>query len=430
MKTGRNVSNARQLRRLLGCLLAILIAGSVPVMAAENVAPGTVVHGHVDLAGKQVVLPVGDWIVAGRAAETLPSLAGVPYGAIDSLVLLKLADKPAKTVAAFVIARRNAIAITDGWGVAPECQRTDILLAVVYQDDEGHSFCGFINHVVSAVDPESDPAWKQAVDYANAQGLSLPATWLMAGFRLSDLSNVLDVRYNFNPDLQGVASVPATSWASSPWSRRQIFGEDTATGTRSVVSSLFNRIAFWRAPPPAAEPAAGPQAQARADLVNGLKDWVARMRYPVQFGFDNRADELAPVPMPWTTSPDAPVPELAIRLATLSQLFDRHIISRAEYERQRAIAVGLSAAEAGNRWTAEELTVVKAITDQVSGAVGYFGSDLLYTGTIQTASQIWGFDQFLDLVRYSAQEYLWQKFGPRKLGISEAVAFPGAGIDG
>jgi hypothetical protein len=314
--------------------------------------------------------------------------------------------------------------------VAPECQRTDILLAVVYQDDEGHSFCGFINHVVSAVDPESDPAWKQAVDYANAQGLSLPATWLMAGFRLSDLSNVLDVRYNFNPDLQGVASVPATSWASSPWSRRQIFGEDTATGTRSVVSSLFNRIAFWRAPPPAAEPAAGPQAQARADLVNGLKDWVARMRYPVEFGFDNRADELAPVPMPWTASVDEPMPELAIRLATLSQLLDRHIVSRAEYERQRAIAVGLSAAEASNHWTAEELTVVKAITDQVSGAVGYFGADLLYTGTIATASQIWGFDQFLDMLRYSAQEYLWQKLGPRKLGISEAVAFPGSGIDG
>ena len=399
-------------------------------MAAEIATPGTVVHDRVDLAGKQIVLPAGDWIVAGRAAETLPSLAGVPYGAIDSLVLLKLADKPAKTVAAFVIARRNAIAITDGWGVAPECQRTDILLAVVYQDDEGHSYCDFVNHVLSAVEPTSDPAWKQAVDYANAQGLSLPSTWLMAGFRLSDLRDVLDVRYNFNPDLQGIASTPATSWASSPWSRRQIFGEETATGTPSVASSLFNRIAFWRGPPPAAEPAAGPQAEARAELVNGLKDWLARMRYPVEFGFDNRAADLAPVPMPWTISVDEPVPELAIRLATLSQLLDRHIISRAEYERQRAIAVGLSAAEAGNHWSAEELTVVKAITDQVSGSIGYFGSDLLFTGTIQTASQVWGFDQFLDLLRYTGQEYLWQKFGPRKLGISEAVAFPGSGIDG
>jgi hypothetical protein len=430
MRALHHATPTRQLRHLLGYLLAILIAGAAPAMAAESAALGAVVHGHVDLAGKQIVLPAGDWIVAGRAAETLPALAGVPYGAIESLVLLRLADKPAKTVAAFVIARRNAIAITDGWGVAPECQRTDILLAVVYQDDEGHSYCGFVNHVLSAVDPESDPAWRQAVDYIRAHDLSVPETWLMAGFRLSDLRDVLDVRYNFNPDLQGIAPVPTTSWANSPWTRRRIFGEETSTGTPSVVSSLFNRIAFWRGPSTAAEPAAGPQAQARADLVNGLKDWVARMRYPVEFGFDNRAADLAPLPMPWTTSVDDPVPELAIRLATLSQLLDRHIISRVEYERQRAIAVGLSAAEAGNRWTAEELTVIKAITDQVSGSIGYFGSDLLYTGTITTASQIWGFDQFLDMVRYSAQEYLWQKLGPRKLGISEAVAFPGSGIDG
>ena len=430
MKTVRDATTARQVRRIFGYLLAILIAGAAPAMAAEIAAPGTVVHGHLDLAGKQIVLPAGDWIVAGRAAETLPSLAGVPYGAIDSLVLLKLADGPAKTVAAFVIARRNAIAITDGWGVAPECERTDILLAVVYQDDEGHSFCGFVNHVMSALGPDPDPAWQQAVDYAKAHDLSLPNTWLMAGFRLSDLSDVLDVRYNFNPDLQGITPAPAGSWASSVWSRNQIFGEDTSTGTPSVVSSLFNRIAFWRGPRPAYEPAAGPQAQARAELVDGLKDWLARMRYPVEFGFDNRADALAPVPMPWVVSADEPVPELAIRLATLSQLLDRHIISRAEYERQRAIAVGLSAAEAGNRWTAEELTVVKAITDQVSGSIGYFGSDLLFTGTIQTATQVWGFDQLIDLVRYTGQEYLWQKFGPRKLGISEAVAFPGSGIDG
>ena len=252
----------------------------------------------------------------------------------------------------------------------------------------------------------------------------------LPGFRLSDLSDVLDVRYNFNPDLQGITPAPAGSWASSVWSRNQIFGEDTSTGTPSVVSSLFNRIAFWRGPRPAYEPAAGPQAQARAELVDGLKDWLARMRYPVEFGFDNRADALAPVPMPWVVSADEPVPELAIRLATLSQLLDRHIISRAEYERQRAIAVELSAAEAGNRWTAEELTVVKAITDQVSGSIGYFGSDLLFTGTIQTATQVWGFDQFVDLLRYTGQEYLWQKFGPRKLGISEPVAFPGSGIDG
>src|SRR5258708_14320708 len=125
MEAVRAVPSAPWAQRLLGFVLAIFIAGPLPAAAAD-LAPGAVVHGYVDLAGKQIVLPEGDWIVAGRAAETLPSLAGVPYGAIESLVLFKLADKPAKTVAAFVVARRNAVAIADGWGVAPECLRTDI----------------------------------------------------------------------------------------------------------------------------------------------------------------------------------------------------------------------------------------------------------------------------------------------------------------
>ena len=76
----------------------------------------------------------------------------------------------------------------------------------------------------------------------------------------------------------------------------------------------------------------------------------------------------------------------------------------------------------GQRWTAEELTAVKALTDQVSGAIGYFGADLLYTGTFQTASQIWALDQFLDAIRYTVLEYGWQRLGPRRLAVDQPLA--------
>src|SRR5258707_10674810 len=110
MEDVRAVTSAPWAQRLLGFVLAIFIAGALPAAAAD-LAPGAVVHGSVELAGKQVVLPEGDWIVAGRAAETLPSLAGVPYGAIDSLVLFQLAAPPAQTGAAFVIPPPNSVAI-------------------------------------------------------------------------------------------------------------------------------------------------------------------------------------------------------------------------------------------------------------------------------------------------------------------------------
>jgi hypothetical protein len=425
-----NVPAAGRLIWFLGIVSLIGCLAYHAARAADPFVPGTVVQSAVTLAGKQVVLPEGDWVIAGHGFETVAGLENVPYGAIESLVLFRLAPAPSKQVAAFVIARRNAVPIEQGWGIAPECQRTDLLLATSFDDSEGHVFCGFVTHVLSAAGNLDDIGWQGAVRYAQQQGLRLPATWLMAGFRLTDFSNLLDVRYHFNPELAGASADAAAGWADSAWSRAAIYGGGTATGTPSTFSSLLNRVAFWRGATPPREPPGSPAARQRAELVNDLRDWLGRMRYPVLFGFANRAAALGPLPMPWPGDALGKPPELALRLAVLSQLHDRGILDTSEYLRQREIAEGLSMQQAGSRWTAGELTTVKAITDQVTGAIGYFGSDLLYTGTIVTASQLWGFDQTLDAIRYTAQEYLWQRFGPRRLQADEVVGLPRVGIDG
>ena len=131
--------------------------------------------------------------------------------------------------------------------------------------------------------------------------------------------------------------------------------------------------------------------------------------------------------MPWAAADQVFHPELFVRLAGLEQLQAAKVLPPAEYARQRAIAEELSAPNAGHRWTAEQLTVVKAVTDQVSGAISYFGSDLLYTGSIQNASQIWALDQFLDAIRYSTLEYAWQRLGPRRLATDQPVSLLEAG---
>jgi hypothetical protein len=178
------------------------------------------------------------------------------------------------------------------------------------------------------------------------------------------------------------------------------------------------------------EPAASPATEAQAAVVNDLRDWLARMRFAVELGFQGRADVLASVPMPWDPAKQRFRPELAVRLAGLGELVEADVLPPEEYARQRAIAEDLSAPQAGYRWTAEELTAVKLITDQISGAVSYFAADLIYTGTIQTASQIWAVDQVIDAARYTALEYGWQRLGPRRLATDGPVAFAGAGTGG
>jgi hypothetical protein len=416
--------------RLAGLLVALAWLVGTPALAAEAFTPGAVVQSPVTLASKQLVLPDGDWVVAGHGFETVAGLDNVPYGAMESLVLFRLSPPPEKQVAAFVIARRNSVPIEQGWGLAPECRRSNLLLAATYDDADGHVFCGFVNHVLSAAGNQDDLAWQGAVRYAQQQGLTLPTTWLMAGFRLTDFSNLMDVRYHFNPEMQRLPADSPASWGDSAWSRASIYGAETTTGTPSTFSSLLNRVAFWRPAAPPREPPGSAAARQRAELVNDLRDWLGRMRYPVLYGFGNRAAALGRIPMPWPADAESKAPELTLRLAVLAQLHERGILETREYLRQKRIAEGLSAEQAGSRWTAGELTAVKAITDQVTGAIGYFASDLFYTGTIVTASQLWGFDQTLDAIRYSAQEYLWQRYGPRRLREDEVVGLPRAGIDG
>ena len=200
---------------------------------------------------------------------------------------------------------------------------------------------------------------------------------------------------------------------SVDWSRERIYGRATS-GAWGVIGGVANHLAFWRTPP-AREPAASPTMEARAAMVNDLRDWLARMRYAIAARLREPGDELASVPMPWDPAEQLFQPELAVRLAALGGLAESKVLSSEEYARQRAIAEALSAPEAGYRWTAEELTAVKLVTDQISGAVSYFAADLLYTGTVQTASQIWALDQVIDAGRYTVLEYGWQRFGPRRL---------------
>ena len=265
-------------------------------------------------AGKQIVLPDGEWVVAGHGYDQVAGLEDVPYGAIENVVLFRL---DGSRVTAFVIAQRNVIAIENGWGLAPECVRSDLLGLVVYDAAEGHSFCGFVDHVATAVDSTSASAWQAAMAYAGNRALVLPPGWLMAGFRRNDLTDMLDVRYHFDPALAGYPAAPGPNAVSVDWSRERIYGRATS-GAWGVIGGVANHLAFWRTPP-AREPAASPTMEARAAVVNDLRDWLARMRYAIQLGFENRATELASVPMPWDPAEQLFQPELAVRLAALGR---------------------------------------------------------------------------------------------------------------
>jgi uncharacterized membrane protein len=211
--------------------LAFLLTGSTLVATTPAIP---VLSGTIDVAGRHIPLPAGDWLLAGAAHDTAGPAETRPYGAIETVVLFKLAGS---AVEDFITIRANALPVTGSWGPALECDRTDIIFTSVFYRAAHENFCGFVNHVTNGRDAGSSAAWIAALDLAAENGWQLPATWLMAGFRIANRHDMLDLRYHLNPELAGFPR-DSSDWATSAWSPARVAGD-----TRRVAAS--ERLARW-----------------------------------------------------------------------------------------------------------------------------------------------------------------------------------------
>ena len=412
----------RRLPSRLGAAVALALLCAAPWSPAPAAAPiGTVYSTTFDLAGRQVPLPQGDWVLVGDGFEILPSVRGGAGDAVESVVLFRVEGE---AVPAFVIAHRNRIGVDNGWGVASDCDRTDIHAAVTYDAAAAHGFCGFVNHVVTAVDGRSATSWKQAVAYAQAHRLALPPTWLMAGFRLSDPTDVVDVRYHFDPALAGMPTPTDAGWSDSRWSKAAVAGRPTAVGEGwgDAAWRWAGYAAFWNSGAPE-------ESTAERRVVADLVAWLDRMRFPVERGFRNRVGDLAAVALPWSKDGDEPPAALALRLKRLDDLRARQVLTAEQYAEQRAIIVGEHGGEGGGRWTAEGLATAKAFAGQVASNIGAFAAGLWVTGNVATAASLVGAHAVAEAGRYWPAAWSWPLSGSRRIEAASTVDFAGAGID-
>lgn len=165
---------------LLALLLSVLSAGAG---AAE------LLSGHATLAGKQIPLPDGDWILAGH--DGAGRNGSTPF---RTAVFMQL---DGRQVRAFVIATTNAEPGTAGWGLTRDCSRRDGTFAAIDYASAIDGACRFVGRVATGTRPGTAPAWIAAAEMARQQGWTVPDQWLMAGVRLTDRRDVIDVRYHF-----------------------------------------------------------------------------------------------------------------------------------------------------------------------------------------------------------------------------------------
>lgn len=260
------------MRRALALFLALLVSALLGSGARADLAVGDIAPAVLAIAGKQVPLPEGHWLVAGRATGVVTPETGLgSYGAIWNLVLLRIAPTTGEPDAMAEI-NVNAMAVDDGWGIAADCQRTDLALAVVRGRSGWDAACYFVTHTIWHWDSEMPDAWRQARAMAAKNLLHLPASTVTAGFRVANRRDVIDVRFHFVAD---TVEPRNAGWSASPWSNaalqqdrsRLAFDRDLAEWSAMMLDCIDDGLKNWL---PASYAAPAPGAAAAALERNGI----------------------------------------------------------------------------------------------------------------------------------------------------------------
>lgn len=249
-----------------------LLTGAVLVpSAALALNVGDTVSGRFELGAKQIPLPAGTWTVAGLGTQpfSMPEIGA--YGAIRSAVLLMTRES---SVVAVLEVNANALPSSDGWGRTKACGAEDGPLMLIDRYRTGwETSCQFLRPTRFNADTPGPEAWDKARAFVAKHTLTMPQTWLTAGFRVSDRHDLIDARYHISPVL---LLGPAAQRLEQPgdWS-----GE--AARTDPLRQGAVRAVATWAA---------------------GFDAWIER-------GLRNRIAD-----------PPGPLPELAAPAASYADL--------------------------------------------------------------------------------------------------------------
>jgi uncharacterized membrane protein len=175
------------LRVLLGPML--LLWCCCPGMADT----GQIVSGSITLLGKRIPLPPGEWRVATGGFGQVTGADPGPYGTIGGVLLLRSDET---TAGEFLVIHTNALPVRDGWGEPAECADTGLLFQSMAEARNEKNGCSYVMAVRTRQLLHAQlPALADAKEAARV----LPDWALIAGLRISDRADMVDMLYGVAP---------------------------------------------------------------------------------------------------------------------------------------------------------------------------------------------------------------------------------------
>jgi uncharacterized membrane protein len=378
-------------RQLLVAVAVIVAAGwSVAANAQKTLSPGATVERVLRIDSKQVPLPGGTWVVAADTANDWNDQSIGAFGYLRTLVLFHVVGSRIDTM---LEVNTNVLPTTDGWGMAADCARADLVLAVVRYRAGWDGSCYFVTHTLMAKEPTT--AWRKARDFAVLKGWQASRVWVTAGFRTADRSDVLDVRFHFAPETRGITPEAVDRWQDSGWMSARLDNDP-------------QRYAFAHA----------------------LSDWTVSYSSLVDAGLKNRLlnDDAIAMPQAVNASPAADV--IARRLAELELLRQAGTITPEEYAAQ---ATALKEHGLGSSSLAPDIgviTAVKAISYRVIVSVSHIFVDYYWTGNYVAAGALEVLQITINSTKFYFHELAWAKYmGIPRTDSARTIDFKYIGVD-
>ena len=177
-----------RLSAFLVYLCALLMPGS-SAWASDLPATGDRITGVLPLMGKSIPVPDGAWVVAGAGYGSLVAPGPDRFGTTASVMLVR-PDRQADR--SFLLVNTNTLPVRNGWGASSACAGN--LFSQVAEPRDLHESCSFVSFargprgVAAAL-----PALPTGIEAA------LPNWALIAGLRVSDRRDMIDMRLGITP---------------------------------------------------------------------------------------------------------------------------------------------------------------------------------------------------------------------------------------
>lgn len=356
-----------------GAVLAGVLAAAAPGLAQTV---GSAVSGRIDVAGKQIPLPPGEFTVisvenfSAQLVKGTSTTDRMDLGPIRSVALAQVADGRVTVV---VEIAANLLPYHDGWGTTRDCTRTDLYAAISRYKSGFDVSCLYLKPV--AAGPEVTlPGGGALQRFATERKASLGDFWLMVGLRNANRQDVLDVRYSVDPAILGA---PAKAATAAAWAPAEI--ERNPAGLAAVKD---------------------------------LAAWAGRIAEPLDEGLRGRLSGASFPTIAGAAAFDPAEVERAARADALTALRNSGSITAEEYDRQiETVASAATAAAAAGAagWTYAQVAGWKSFTYRVVVTTINVGIDYVFVGRPFAAGVLVILQVVVNTTKFFFHEMMWQE---------------------